>query len=175
MVLDAAIDLVASSGSAQITLDAVALRAGVSKGGLQHHFKSKSALLTEMVAHVISLFLEDLQKAAGEDHDVVEGGIPLALYMERAFSGQGARVPTAKVIFAVYAYDPALLRPLREFFKQRNKGLLKAHGKQLGHALIMMMIADGVWIFDALGASPLTAAERKIALAAALKIVERPI
>jgi len=45
-LIDAYCDLVAASGARSATLDAVAARAGVSKGGLLYHFGSKDALLS---------------------------------------------------------------------------------------------------------------------------------
>ncbi len=48
-VLDAAETMARGEGSANLTLDAVANKAGVSKGGLLYHFPSKDALLAAMI------------------------------------------------------------------------------------------------------------------------------
>ncbi|MFC5996072.1 TetR/AcrR family transcriptional regulator [Pseudonocardia hispaniensis] len=48
-ILDALEQLLAGTGAAQISLESVAARAGVSKGGLLHHFRSKEALLAALV------------------------------------------------------------------------------------------------------------------------------
>lgn len=48
-ILDALEALLLDGGLSQFTLDAVAERAGVSKGGLLYHFPSKAALLSAMV------------------------------------------------------------------------------------------------------------------------------
>src|SRR5438552_10278775 len=48
-LLDAAEQVVARDGVANLTLDAVAREAGVSKGGLLYHCPSKSALITAVV------------------------------------------------------------------------------------------------------------------------------
>ena len=52
-------DLLVSEGERAATMDAVAARAGVSKGGLLYHFKSKDALAEAL--------LEALRVAAAED------------------------------------------------------------------------------------------------------------
>jgi len=44
-ILDAAGQLVTGQGTRHLTLDGVAQAAGVSKGGLLHHFPGKDALL----------------------------------------------------------------------------------------------------------------------------------
>ena len=48
-LLEAAHGWVLENGTAGFTLDAVAQRAGVSKGGLLYHFASKDALLEAML------------------------------------------------------------------------------------------------------------------------------
>lgn len=48
-ILDALEKLLLVNGVAQVTLEAVAAQAGVSKGGLLYHFPSKEALLAAMV------------------------------------------------------------------------------------------------------------------------------
>ena len=52
-ILDAAAQLVGEVGSGRLTLDAVAERAGLSKGGLLYNFPSKEALLTGMIERMI--------------------------------------------------------------------------------------------------------------------------
>src|SRR6476646_3591238 len=48
-LLDAVEQLLLERGAQQVTLEAVAAAAGVSKGGLLYHFKSKDALFAGMV------------------------------------------------------------------------------------------------------------------------------
>jgi AcrR family transcriptional regulator len=48
-ILDAAEAVVLESGARHMTLDAVAVKAGVSKGGLLYHFPTKDALLRAML------------------------------------------------------------------------------------------------------------------------------
>jgi len=52
LLLAAANKVVVDRGVDALTLDAVACQAGVSKGGLLHHFPSKEALITAMVQQV---------------------------------------------------------------------------------------------------------------------------
>ena len=48
-LLDAAVAVVRRDGAQALTLDAVAAEAGVSKGGLLYHFRSKRDLLDALV------------------------------------------------------------------------------------------------------------------------------
>jgi AcrR family transcriptional regulator len=49
-------DLLVEEGLHAVTLEAVALRAGVSKGGLQYHFRSKQALLDALCGQLLDEF-----------------------------------------------------------------------------------------------------------------------
>src|SRR3954470_23063844 len=52
-ILDAAGEIVGEVGAGKLTLDAVAQRAGLSKGGLLYNFPSKDALLSGMLERMI--------------------------------------------------------------------------------------------------------------------------
>ncbi|GAA4836428.1 TetR/AcrR family transcriptional regulator [Actinomycetospora corticicola] len=62
-IVDAYVDHVVSEGPETVTLDAVAARAGVSKGGLLYHFGSKEALLEGMLERVRALTDADIATA----------------------------------------------------------------------------------------------------------------
>lgn len=67
-LLDAFDELLDEHGTAGATLDAVAAKAGVSKGGLLYHFGSKAALIDGSLERLDQLVDEDIEamKAAGE-------------------------------------------------------------------------------------------------------------
>ncbi|WP_375464900.1 TetR/AcrR family transcriptional regulator [uncultured Methylobacterium sp.] len=54
VILDAAETLLRRSGSRTLTIDAVALEAGLSKGGVLHHYASKDALVTALAARKVA-------------------------------------------------------------------------------------------------------------------------
>ena len=58
-ILDAASQLVCEIGAGRLTLDAVADRAGLSKGGLLYSFPSKDDLLRGMVERMVADALSD--------------------------------------------------------------------------------------------------------------------
>ena len=59
-LLDAAIDCLVQDGYASTTTRAIAERAGVTPGALQHHFRSKTELLSEALRRVTIKFAEEL-------------------------------------------------------------------------------------------------------------------
>ncbi|MGB3414316.1 MAG: helix-turn-helix domain-containing protein [Microbacteriaceae bacterium] len=59
-ILDAFQELLASEGERSATLDATALSAGVSKGGLLYHFPNKESLVAALCQRLTVLVQEDL-------------------------------------------------------------------------------------------------------------------
>ncbi|MBL1073274.1 TetR/AcrR family transcriptional regulator [Nocardia sp. 2] len=71
-ILDALETLLLDKGLSQVTLEAVAATAGVSKGGLLYHFKSKDALLAGLVRRLESRTTEQLNTAVSQGKSVAE-------------------------------------------------------------------------------------------------------
>lgn len=68
-LLDAVVDVVAREGIDGLTMDNVALEAGVAKGTLYSYFKSKRELLRAAVEASVAPLVDDL-------HHILEGGLP---------------------------------------------------------------------------------------------------
>lgn len=62
-ILRALRDILAASGNASVTLEAVAAQAGVSKGGLLYHFPSKAALYLGLLGSVRDSVISDMATA----------------------------------------------------------------------------------------------------------------
>ena len=60
-ILEAAFTVVAEQGAIRLTIDAVAAESGFSKGGVLYHFRSKNALLTGMLAHLVDAILNRIE------------------------------------------------------------------------------------------------------------------
>ncbi|MBA5778831.1 TetR/AcrR family transcriptional regulator [Stappia sp. F7233] len=113
-IIDAAIEVVAEQGARRFSLDAVADRAGVSKGGLLYNFPSKSDLMKAMVARHVDGFSAQLEQTLA----VLQGdGRPNAFaraYLStfRDHICQKGRPPAG--FLAAIAEEPGLLDPVRE-------------------------------------------------------------
>ncbi|WP_202907123.1 TetR/AcrR family transcriptional regulator [Acidovorax sp. SD340] len=62
-------ELLVREGLHAVTLDAVAQRAGVTKGGLQHHYRSKQALLDALSDQLFEEFEQSFEKALKQEDD----------------------------------------------------------------------------------------------------------
>lgn len=168
-ILEAAFEIIENGSSNQLTVDAVITRAGVSKGGFFHHFKSKEALLATMVDWLLKSFEKDLPTEADAKRTP-----PAALdaYIRHGFSGGGARFRSGVVVLAIAAHQPELLEPIREHFRKRAAAMQAAVGNP-AIALATMLMADGLWLFDALGIPPFSDEQREKVQAAALDWVHQ--
>jgi AcrR family transcriptional regulator len=117
-MLDAAEEIVVESGAAHLTLDAVAERSGVSKGGLMYHFPTKDALLTAMMQRMMDVLDEYRQKAratlSGEDK---ENHLLVEILSGQLMSGKFTRLSAA--LLAVGANRPELAKPFSEKHRDR--------------------------------------------------------
>lgn len=115
LILDAAIDVVSSHRSSTFSLDEVAARAGISKGGLLYNYPSKNDLIAAMVAH----FIEDLKAyVARAEAEVAEDGLPNKLIRAhliglRTKFSQGHK-PNFGILAAI-GEQPEMLDPIRVY------------------------------------------------------------
>jgi AcrR family transcriptional regulator len=144
-LLDAAEDVVIERGVNDMTLAAVAARAGVSKGGLLYHFPSKDALIRAMVARIASFvetrFAEEL---AAEPPGAGRHARALLRFMmsnKRPMFNRLRRV--AAPLLASMSSNPRLLDPMRAFFNRVRRGMLE-DGMPADRAWLILAALDGL-------------------------------
>jgi AcrR family transcriptional regulator len=140
LLLDAAIAVIRRDGAQALTLDSVAAEAGVSKGGLLYHFKSKRELLDGLVQRWLDEFQDDID-AAGPDFP--------AGYVKAC---DGAKAEEAGMLAALVA-DPAVLAMVRERYATWQDRIATEGGDPV-EATVARLAADGLWLADLLGMAP---------------------
>src|SRR5947209_16988408 len=70
VILEAAERVIVESGVEKATIEAVAREAGVSKGGVLHHFPSKDAIVIALVARLIEKFDGEVSALQARDAEV---------------------------------------------------------------------------------------------------------
>jgi AcrR family transcriptional regulator len=107
-ILEAACALAKEVGPAGLSLDAVAERAGVSKGGLLYHFPHKSelfrAIVEDHMAEMDRIMDEAEARCREEPHSIAAVHIDAYRHECAPMSG----------VLAVIAEDPDFLKPIRE-------------------------------------------------------------
>lgn len=168
-IMEAAAALAHEIGPARLSLDAVAERAGLSKGGLLYHFPTKASLILALVTQ----YCEEIEREAGMSAEpgcrVTAEGIACGLM--RAFSkkhaapsgGGGLEVLTA------LAETPELLDPVRQH-NVRVAALLR-EAERPEAAILAFLVVEGLRALALFDADPLTPQEKERVLALVDNIV----
>lgn len=165
-LLDVAARLSQESGLASMTLDAVSQAAGVSKGGLLHHFPNKMALLDGLFDDLTSKFDQAIEEEMRND-PVARGRFSRA-YLSAVFSlGEGAAEGEGwRVLTIALLAEPALRERWRQWTADRTEEFIGTDSST--NCLLVRMAADGLWLADTLQSHDLGTEERK-ALFSSLK------
>lgn len=138
--LDAALAIVCRDGAAALTIDAVAKEAGLSKGGVLHHYATKDQLIHELVLSMTKQWEAAVEAEAETDAEPVGRYVRAFL---RALSDPGLAIVGRGLLGAV-ALNPALLDPLRESYSRCQKRIAR-DGLDPVVAYQCVLVADGLW------------------------------
>lgn len=157
-LLEAAETIVIEEGAARLTLDAVARRAGVSKGGVLYHFPNKDALLGALVERMTEAFEALLSGAAVPSADSATGR--LQAYVRACDAADQRLSQIASALLPALFENRSLLAPMREFYRKHYQQLKRLPvGFEQG--AIVTLALDGMWMMEMLGVSQLTPAQEK--------------
>lgn len=158
-LIAATIDLLVEEGIGAVTLSAVAARAGVSKGGLQHHFSSKQELLQALSSEVLDHFTRQVTTVA--ESDAEPHGRNTRAYLHASADGfveAGERELWKAAMMLVMA-RPEFRMPYQEW----EAASLQRDAAQCEDAtrlLLCRLAADGLWLADLLGHRTIDPAQR---------------
>lgn len=170
-ILVAAEAVVVKTGTGQLTLDAVAAEAGISKGGLLHRFPSKEALLEAMVTRQI----ERHEEAVREVRETLPEtpGKELCAFVLAAWRDAADTKRVCSALLAAAANEPKLLAPVRANYRARLTELAAATtGGNLARAAVICLATDGLWLLELMHISPLDPGERDAVVVELLRLAE---
>jgi AcrR family transcriptional regulator len=148
-ILDAVERIVMARGVAGLTLEAAAREAGVSKGGLLHHYASKEAMLSAMLIRLAGFITEEhARNVAAAPHGpgrVARAFLAWAFGEADCSPGDERHDRASAVFLAAFHHDPALLDPLRVVFARMKHSLVN-DGIPPGRALAVMAACDGLFM-----------------------------
>jgi AcrR family transcriptional regulator len=169
LIVDAAEDVVVEAGASHMTLEAVAARAGVSKGGLLHHFRTKEALLEAMIGRLIEKREESRIKVLDDLPD--SPARELKAYILSGITRDQKADRVGAPILAALAHNPRLAEPIREIIKKRYAEFV-AKGVKFERAIVFALAADGLLFHEVVSTSPFTVEQRRGVVEELLRIVE---
>ncbi|WP_262299351.1 TetR/AcrR family transcriptional regulator [Microvirga sesbaniae] len=172
-ILDAAAELVSEIGSGRLTLDTVAERAGLSKGGLLYNFSTKDALLQGMVQRLVDEVAAErealrVQAAPGRN---LEARLCTAALLKLR---QGRTKKVANGMLAASAESPHLLDPVREVIQATLEDL-KATSDDLDAALLGWLAIEGLNSLEMHDLSPFSEKEHEQVVQAVNRLLLRGI
>lgn len=164
-ILVAAIELAESEGLLNLTIDKVAEQAGLSKGGVIHHFSSKDKLLKGVIQLFSNKLEEQLTRTVADDPVRKFRWIRamMAIGIEKEESNADTPPDTTHEnseelnirfdrlmlsILTVAIHNPELIEPIQEI-GQRLRGRLTADPEDGLEQLLYWLIMDGLflWMF----------------------------
>ncbi|MDQ6419383.1 TetR/AcrR family transcriptional regulator [Paenibacillus sp. LHD-117] len=154
LLLDAASRIVKEEGVGKLTLEAVAKEAGVSKGGLLHHFASKDDLIKGMVEEDTDRFVADVESRA--EKDPAARGRWSRAYVSSTFDDVGETDGFKIALITALFAKPDLLGKLQDQYKiWQNQ--IQEDGIDPVNATIARLAADGLWFGELFGFGELDA------------------
>ena len=160
LILEVAREIAAQKGVGQLTLEAVAEKAGISKGGLLYHFHGKKeliiALMDSYVAHLSQELYPEVEKFKGHPQALVLGFIN----WYKKFNGIAATNRTwGAAVFAVQSFDPQLMEPLHNWYRQLFEKIRGSGPDSLDTATAILAI-EGLFMLSLYNLDHLTTEEK---------------
>ncbi|HYC05936.1 MAG TPA: TetR/AcrR family transcriptional regulator [Azospirillaceae bacterium] len=166
-ILDAAMAIVSEVGAARMTLDAVAERAGVSKGGLLYNFPSKDALLQGMVQRFCCEAAQREARMREALPDTPHSA--LVAFLQARLTWTPMETSSAQSLLAAVATNPRMLDPVREDHG-RAIARLQEMGVDPAMGRVLWLATEGLAFLELMGVSPFDEAGREEVAASLLRI-----
>lgn len=144
-ILHAAASIVRKKGIFNLTLEAVAKEAGISKGGLLYHFPSKEALVQGMVEHLASNYTAKIENNA--DHDPNQTGKWTRAFLNVTFNQTYQNKDMNAGLLAAKAVKPELLLPIKNAYSKWQHNI-EHDGLDPVISTIIRLATDGIWLSE---------------------------
>lgn len=148
-LLEAAAAIVNEQGSEYLTLDAVAHKAGVSKGGLLYHFKNKTALIQGLVDHANTLYKTNVDGHWNKTSSAEAGNI-LRAFIEATREHREENASITSGMLAAQGSNKNLLSPLQDTYRDWQTQI-EHDGLDPVDATIIRLAIDGLWLSEIFG------------------------
>ncbi|MBH0237434.1 TetR/AcrR family transcriptional regulator [Methylobrevis albus] len=155
-IVAAAGELVRTEGAARLSLDAVAERAEISKGGLLYNFPTKSALLKALIGEYVGRIREERAAIAERLGDNAPNRA-VRSHIAATMSICRQEGPPPAGLIAAIAEDPMLLEPIRAYNREIRARLAGDHDPDL--SLIAFLAMEGICSLELFEISPLDETE----------------
>lgn len=145
------------------TIDAVAARTSVSKGALLHHFPTKLALLEGLTDHLSEMFCDAIIAEAAKDPQPYGRLARAYLRVTINDAMTACDVSIGRAMLVACAIEPSLRM-------RWSKGIERVKAEDptdpvgADDALLLRLVADGLWMSDLFGVHEVSPAQRQALL-----------
>lgn len=157
-LLEAAALIVTEQGSDALTLDAVAKRAEVSKGGLLYHFSTKEALVKGLVQYMNDIYRANVEELVEKDEK--ETGKWARSFINVMHDKSAENRTISAGMLAAQGINPKLLQPLQDTYADWQNHI-EHDGIDQVDATILRLAVDGLWLSEIFGLGQLPPKLRK--------------
>lgn len=171
-IILAAEAVVVEAGASHMTLDAVAAKAGVSKGGLLHHFPTKMALIEAMINRLIEARRKSRKEIWKGLPDTPSRGLK-AFMLSTLLRDKKSDLIGAPLLAAL-AHNPKLAEPVREAIKSAFSEIVSP-GIKFEKAALLALAADGLLLQEILSISPFTEKQRNMVVDELIRLADENI
>ncbi len=156
-LLDCTARLAADQGIAALSIQAVADAAGVTKGGLFHHFASRHVLLEAVMADLLGALDAEIDALLSRDREAY--GCFTRAYVNAVFADRDRESGRQWAALSVsMVSEPSLRRMWTAWFEER---LIRHKDTDEGVILeLVRLAADGIWFADLLADDGRTGGDR---------------
>ena len=158
-IIEATLHVLQTKSFNKFSLEEIAQQAGVSKGGLLHHFPSKERVLEAIIQHLLQAF--EARVLTFVAHEPQRPGRWLRAYIKASFEENSPEMEHSTMLLSFLADQPALMQIIRDDFDHWSERLLH-DGVPLARAIIIRQAADATWVDRLLDISPETAVQKQV-------------
>lgn len=159
-ILEAVVDVVQREGMTSVTLDSVALEAGLTKGGLMYHFPTRDALLLAVHQHLADEWEASMVQVAGKAPQDASTEERLAAYARVAIQ----RATRAQLLLILEgSTHPDHSKPWGDVLARWTPSAEEATNDPAVLArFIAHLAADGLWMYESLTSERLSPELRRL-------------
>ncbi|MGE0503065.1 MAG: TetR/AcrR family transcriptional regulator [Rhizobiaceae bacterium] len=168
-ILRAAEEVSRDAGAGNLSLDAVAARAGISKGGLLYHFPSKARLFEAMVENYLGAW----ENALGEREQAGALNGVAAAYLDLFVTEQKRKQAPSSGLIAALAENPDFLAPVKRY-ERAFLDRMKANSTRPSAMLVIFLALHGLHSMKLLNTEIVTGAEFEDAVAEMRRMIDAP-
>ncbi|WP_366248214.1 TetR/AcrR family transcriptional regulator [Terribacillus aidingensis] len=148
-ILNAAAELILEEGVSNVTLEKIANRADISKGGLLYHYRTKEALFQELNVAAIREFEEAIARYLNEQSNG-RGAYARAYALATIEDIEKGGTHRSSALISIFSDHPEVMEIWKEGYA-RWQQQFDQDGLEWEEAAVIRYVCDGLWFNEMAG------------------------